>query len=204
MNDPDCRVGVSSFDAGLVLLPLLAVCGGLVLFHKTRAYGGGALWLFSWLVGLSTWLLGAAFTFGSFGSFGWIGLIVGLLLFGIGVVPLGAFGAVWRSISASGISHRSSMSGETLHADPRYFRDARGQRFDGVRRGVFGGAGAGFGHPCVVVRLFCVPPFESLPRAEPRLPGRVRALAVARLEDHNIRGGHNTMLRQKSVTPALG
>ena len=48
--------------AGLVLLPLLAVCGGLVLFHKTRAYGGVALWLFSWLVGLSTWLLGAAFT----------------------------------------------------------------------------------------------------------------------------------------------
>ena len=79
--------------AGLVLLPLLAVCGGLVLFHKTRAYGGVALWLFSWLVGLSTWLLGAAFTFG---SFGWIGLIVGLLLFGIGVVPLGAFGAVWQ------------------------------------------------------------------------------------------------------------
>ena len=28
--------------AGLVLLPLLAVCGGLVLFHKTRAYGGAA------------------------------------------------------------------------------------------------------------------------------------------------------------------
>ena len=32
--------------AGLVWLPLLAVCGGLVLFHKTRAYGGVALWLF--------------------------------------------------------------------------------------------------------------------------------------------------------------
>ena len=79
--------------AGLVLLPLLAVCGGLVLFHKTRAYGGVALCLFSWLVGLSTWLLGAAFTFS---SFGWIGLIVGLLLFGIGVVPLGVFGAVWQ------------------------------------------------------------------------------------------------------------
>ena len=77
--------------AGLVSLPLLAVCGGLVIFHKTRAYGGVILWLFSWLVGLSTWLLGAAFTFG---SFGWIGLIVGLLLFGIGVVPLGVFGAV--------------------------------------------------------------------------------------------------------------
>ena len=80
--------------AGLVLLPLLAVCGGLVLFHKTRAYGGVALWLFSWLVGLSTWLLGAAFTFG------WIGLIVGLLLFGIGVVPLGVFGAVWQEAAA--------------------------------------------------------------------------------------------------------
>ena len=73
--------------AGLVLLPLLAVCGGLVLFHKTRAYGGVALWLFSWLVGLSTWLLGAAFTFG------WIGLIVGLLLFGMDTGPDAPAGA---------------------------------------------------------------------------------------------------------------
>ena len=78
---------------GPALLPLLAVCGALALFHKTRWHGGAILWLFSWGVGLTTWLLGVAFTFG---SFGWPGVIVGLVLFGIGVVPLGIVGAVWH------------------------------------------------------------------------------------------------------------
>ena len=100
MNDSDCRVGVSSFDAGVGCgrSGVAAAAGRLrrpgAVPQDTRVWRGGvALWLFSWLVGLSTWLLGAAFTFG---SFGWIGLIVGLLLFGIGVVPLGVFGAVWQ------------------------------------------------------------------------------------------------------------
>ena len=87
--------------AGRALLPLLAVCGVLTLFHKTRLIGGVILWLFSWPVGLTTWLLGVAFTFG---SFGWPGVIVGLVLFGIGVVPLGFIGAVWQGEpSAAGL-----------------------------------------------------------------------------------------------------
>lgn len=45
--------------------------------------------LLSVLVGAATWLFGA---FATFDSFGWLGLIIGLLILGIGVVPLGIIG----------------------------------------------------------------------------------------------------------------
>ena len=47
----------------------------------------------SLVIGLSTWVLGVAFTFG---AFGWIGLVIGLMLCGVGVVPVGCIGAVWH------------------------------------------------------------------------------------------------------------
>jgi len=49
--------------------------------------------LASHLFGLTTWLLGTAITFG---TLGWLGLLVGLLIFGIGVVPLSMFSAVFK------------------------------------------------------------------------------------------------------------
>ena len=52
-------------------------CGGLILY------------IFSFLVGAATWFFGAAATFT---SFGWFGLIIGLIFMGIGVVPLGIIG----------------------------------------------------------------------------------------------------------------
>ena len=69
--------------AVVVLFPLAA-------WHKTRAAGGAGLLVASYLFGATTWCLGAAVTFG---SFGWIGLIFGLFIMGIGVVPLGIIGA---------------------------------------------------------------------------------------------------------------
>src|SRR5689334_7351478 len=69
--------------AVFILLPLVA-------WSRTRAAGGTGLVLVSYLFGATTWFLGAAVTFG---SFGWIGLIIGLFVFGIGVVPLGIIGA---------------------------------------------------------------------------------------------------------------
>ena len=69
----------------LVLMATLV----LAIFSKTRFAGGLILYIFSFLVGAATWLFGAAATFT---SFGWFGLIVGLILFGIGVVPLGIIG----------------------------------------------------------------------------------------------------------------
>jgi len=68
--------------AVLVLLPLAA-------WRKTRGAAGVGLFVVSYILGATTWFLGAAVTFA---SFGWIGLIIGLFIFGIGVVPLGIIG----------------------------------------------------------------------------------------------------------------
>jgi hypothetical protein len=70
----------------LVLLPLAA-------WPKTRGAAGVGLIIASYIFGATTWFLGAAITFG---SFGWIGLIVGLFIFGVGVVPLGIIGAFFK------------------------------------------------------------------------------------------------------------
>jgi len=69
----------------VVLLPLAA-------WRKTRGAAGAGLLIVSYIFGATTWFLGAAVTFG---SFGWIGLIIGIFIFGIGVVPLGIIGAFW-------------------------------------------------------------------------------------------------------------
>jgi hypothetical protein len=72
--------------AVFVLLPLAA-------WRKTRRAAGIGLFAVSYVFGATTWFLGAAVTFG---SFGWIGLIIGLLIVGIGVVPLGIVGAFFK------------------------------------------------------------------------------------------------------------
>ena len=69
----------------LVLMATLV----LAIFSKTRFAGGLILYIFSFLVGAATWFFGAAATFT---SFGWFGLIIGLIFLGIGVVPLGIIG----------------------------------------------------------------------------------------------------------------
>jgi hypothetical protein len=79
----------------VVLLPLAA-------WRRTRGAGGAGLLVASYLFGATTWFLGAAVTFG---SFGWIGLIIGLFFIGIGVVPLGIIGAVFTlGVTELGVS----------------------------------------------------------------------------------------------------
>jgi hypothetical protein len=81
--------------AVLVFLPLAA-------WRKTRGAAGLGLFVVSYIFGATTWFLGAAVTFG---SFGWLGLIIGLCIVGIGVVPLGIIGAFFKlGISELGVS----------------------------------------------------------------------------------------------------
>lgn len=70
----------------LVILPL-------AIWRRTRGAAAAALLVASYIFGLTTWLLGAAVTFG---SFGWFGLIMGLLVFGVGVVPLAIIGSIFK------------------------------------------------------------------------------------------------------------
>ena len=76
----------------VILLPL-------AIWRKTRPVAGAGLLAASYLFGATTWFLGAAVTFG---SFGWFGLIVGLFFLGLGVVPLGIIGAFF-SLGVSGL-----------------------------------------------------------------------------------------------------
>lgn len=67
----------------LILLPL-------AIFRGTRGFAGMGIYFFSWVVGITTWFLGAAI---AFYAWGWWGLIIGILLFGVGVVPVGILAA---------------------------------------------------------------------------------------------------------------
>ena len=78
-------MGLAVWVFPLVLVAVL----GLAIFRKTRPWGGLILIIFSYLVGVATWFFGAGATFA---SFGWFGLILGLIFMGIGVVPLGIIG----------------------------------------------------------------------------------------------------------------
>ncbi len=73
------------FAFGLVVFLLLP----LSFFRRTSGIAGTGLMMASYVFGITTWLLGAA---ASFASFGWFGLIIGILFAGIGVVPLGIIG----------------------------------------------------------------------------------------------------------------
>jgi hypothetical protein len=80
----------------------LLVLGPLAIWRKTRGAAGVGLFFISYLFGATTWFLGAAVTFG---SFGWVGLIIGFFIAGIGVVPLGIIGAFFRlGINELGVS----------------------------------------------------------------------------------------------------
>ena len=81
--------GLLTSLAVLALPLILVVTLGLAIFPKARPWGGVVLSVFSYLVGAATWFLGAAVTFT---SFGWFGLILGLIVLGVGVVPLGIIG----------------------------------------------------------------------------------------------------------------
>lgn len=67
----------------LVLIPM-------ALFRGTRPAAGTGMFFASYLFGLTTWFLGATVTFV---TWGWVGLIIGLILAGVGVVPIGILAA---------------------------------------------------------------------------------------------------------------
>ena len=95
MNETLAGFALSVYSATLTLSQgTFAVCVLVLLpmavFPSTRGLAGRGLFLASWLFGLTTWTLGATVTFS---TYGWVGLILGMMLFGDGVVPVGIFAA---------------------------------------------------------------------------------------------------------------
>lgn len=79
----------------LVLLPM-------AVWHRTRGAAGVGLIIASYIFGATTWFLGAAVTLG---AYGWIGLIFGLAIAGVGVVPIAIFAAFFKfGITSLGVS----------------------------------------------------------------------------------------------------
>lgn len=74
---------IAAAIAILVFLPL-------AIFRGARGFAGAGMLIASIVIGVTTWFLGATCTLA---AFGWFGIIVGLLLLGVGVVPMGVLGA---------------------------------------------------------------------------------------------------------------
>jgi hypothetical protein len=81
---PAAQIGV--VIALLILLPM-------ALLRRTRGYAATGILVVSYVVGLTAWLLGLTTTLA---AFGWLGLFVGLLMAGVGVVPLGMIAAYFK------------------------------------------------------------------------------------------------------------
>lgn len=72
-------VGATTFFSIVVFAPL-------GIFRAIRAFAGFALVFASYIFALVLWFYGAVATFT---YWGWAGLIIGLVVFGVGVVPMG-------------------------------------------------------------------------------------------------------------------
>lgn len=77
--------------AWLSMLVVAALVLPMSLIRAARPSAGRLLLYASYVIGATTWFLGATVTFA---TWGWIALIVGLLLGGFGVVPIGALAAL--------------------------------------------------------------------------------------------------------------
>jgi len=79
-------INVLYIIGGIAFLLCLTILPFLCIFKSTRGVAAIGFYIASYVFGLQTWLLGFVVTL-SF--WGWFGVIIGLFLAGIGVVPLG-------------------------------------------------------------------------------------------------------------------
>jgi hypothetical protein len=85
--------------AQLTFAGALLILVPLALIPATRGQAGKNFIIASYLFGFTTWMLGATITFS---TYGWVGLLIGLFFFGVGVVPV-AVVAAFFSLSAPGL-----------------------------------------------------------------------------------------------------
>jgi hypothetical protein len=78
---------IVSSIAFFILLPIALV---LMIFKKTRGWGGFGLTIVSFMFGFTTWLWALIMAF-AYAGLGWV--IVGLFFYGMGIVPIAMIGA---------------------------------------------------------------------------------------------------------------
>jgi len=79
---------IALFAVILILLPLS-------IFRRTRAFGGGGIYLASFVFGLTLWVWSLLI---SYTLWGITGIVVGLLLGGIGVVPIAILATLFHGL----------------------------------------------------------------------------------------------------------
>jgi hypothetical protein len=86
--------------AGFVLVIALPFLGVLALFRKTRGWAGTGLFVSSYVLGAALWLWSFLLTYTLWGP---IAVVIGLALFGVGVIPLailaGMFHGMWAAVA---------------------------------------------------------------------------------------------------------
>lgn len=75
----------------VLLLVCVFVFAPLAIFKCTRRIAGGGFYVSSFVFGISLWMFACVITYAVWGK---IGLFLGLMLAGVGVVPLGFIAAV--------------------------------------------------------------------------------------------------------------
>lgn len=100
-------VGILNYISQIAFVFLTLVFLPLSIFKKTRGISGTVFIYYSYLYGAIVWLLGLAMTLIHWG--GW-GLIIGLFLFGVGVVPMGIVGEFIYSSSSQGFMFLLSLA----------------------------------------------------------------------------------------------
>lgn len=105
---------ILAFGLSILLLPVAA-------WRRTRGFALVCMFILTIVCGITTWLYGAACTFM---AWGWVGLIVGLALMGVGVVPLAMVASLFKSdvpISVFWILLAMSAATFLLRATTAYF-----------------------------------------------------------------------------------
>lgn len=74
----------------IVFAIVIVIFAPLSLFRATRDVAGMGIYISSYLLGITVWIICANITFV---TWGWVALLVGVLLLGIGVVPLAILAA---------------------------------------------------------------------------------------------------------------
>ena len=86
---------------GYTVIACVAVVIPLALIKRTRHIGGGFLLFGSYVLGAFLWFYSAGVTFT---LWGWTGLIIGVFLMGIGVVPMAILAGFLKGFSSLAIT----------------------------------------------------------------------------------------------------
>lgn len=81
--------------ASIAFLLSVFIFTPMLIFRKSRAWGGVALFFSSYLFGFCCWVFSFAVTLETLGVF-W--LLVGLSFLGVGIVPLAMIGSAWDGL----------------------------------------------------------------------------------------------------------